>query len=950
MEVDTMKNCSSKEKILRNYEVGKTLGEGTYGKVKLGVNTSTRKKVAVKFIKRENIKNEKHMTRVNREIAALHLLDHPNIVKLEDIIDTKEEIILVMEYAEGGELFDYIVAHRQVKERESRKFFRQIISAIDYCHGHQIVHRDLKPENLLLDGSNNIKIIDFGFSNTYTEDGLLDTFCGSPFYAAPEMVSGRKYCGPEVDMWSMGVILYALLCGCLPFDDSNVRSLYSKIQTGLYRAPPHLSKDARALIRRLLTVEPSRRATMNEIRNNAWVNESYDAPPERLECKQQRICKGYADAWEDHSVFPPKLSMRSSEMERSIAQNTSNTNASSSRKLKENDVDIGKDEGGTVSTGLIAAHAAAHVLGEDNIRIVEEEVRSAVDGMKIESDNSVDHVGVGGDGRAIPFVASNHNTDVSIISTPNTQTQTQNKPTVFSGNDCANLSLECEKSQSIAKDDIMPEAGLSVPAQARSKQTNNEDAKNEIGSEFMNTHARTPTTSANVLNPTVNIPVFAGSTDKRSSVMSVNRRGSENNGGDSVESTGVEGLHTLIPKVVLTESEDGDVGHANGVSDVSESGVIDDVALSERKDAADLPDMEKLLFERAGNGQDTLGTSSGNDIDANTKAQTVDITHVNTKNESQTEVASNTMPVTEEYVSTASKIKAEQSSRGSVPYSTRRFSIEAAKTALSFFTRSSSTKQNRPRSLTTVSELKTKDAKRKAERERTRKSIREKHVDVGCGASTDGRLDKEGLLLTKTSSHDAQSDTRLVVDKGVVIGEWESGECVQFTNNVSVLTQTRTATSPICARLGHTGKHKLPGRIDTDMTSDSNTATSSKHASEHMHTSVDANANADVLNLGDIRTIKGWFSFNTATTSRLPPEEVLGECLRVLHENNIDFERKGYVITAWQNKSQKKGVRVEFETCYISRLSMCGLHLRRLGGDIWLYKKFANDLVSQMRL
>ncbi|KNC78184.1 CAMK/CAMKL protein kinase [Sphaeroforma arctica JP610] len=257
---------------LRDYQVGKTLGEGTYGKVKLGLNLNTRKKVAVKFIKRENIKNEKHMTRVNREIAALHLLDHPNIVKLEDILDTQSEIILIMEYAEGGELFDYIVAHRQVKEKESRKFLRQIISAIDYCHGNQIVHRDLKPENLLLDANNNIKIIDFGFSNTYSDDGLLDTFCGSPFYAAPEMVGGRKYCGPEVDMWSI---------------------------------------DARNLIRRLLTVEPSNRAKMNEVRANAWVNEGYNSPPERFETlNKELLSQGYRDAWEDHSVFPPKLTMR----------------------------------------------------------------------------------------------------------------------------------------------------------------------------------------------------------------------------------------------------------------------------------------------------------------------------------------------------------------------------------------------------------------------------------------------------------------------------------------------------------------------------------------------------------------------------------------------------------------------------------------------------------------
>eukprot|EP00124_Ichthyophonus_hoferi_P002027 Ihof_evm11s124 gene=Ihof_evmTU11s124 len=227
--------------ILGHYCIGRTLGEGTYGKVKLGHDLRTDKNVAIKFIKRESIKTEKHRTRINREIRALKLLDHPNIIKVYDIFETEQEIIIAMEFASGGELFDYIVAHKQVKEREARKFFRQIVSAIDYCHASSIIHRDLKPENLLLDENKNIKIIDFGFSNTYKPNSLLDTFCGSPFYAAPEMVGGRKYLGPEVDMWSIGVILYTLLCGCLPFDDTNVRTLYDKIQSGIYQVPPTLS-------------------------------------------------------------------------------------------------------------------------------------------------------------------------------------------------------------------------------------------------------------------------------------------------------------------------------------------------------------------------------------------------------------------------------------------------------------------------------------------------------------------------------------------------------------------------------------------------------------------------------------------------------------------------------------------------------------------------------------
>eukprot|EP00128_Syssomonas_multiformis_P001303 Colp12_sorted_trinity150504_noHs@24901 len=277
---------AEEETTIGRYRVGKTLGEGTYGKVKLGYNIKSGEKVAIKCIEKTSLRTPRQVTRVKREIAALKLLSsHPNIVKVLDVMENDHKIILIMEYASGGELFDYIVAHRHVKENEARKFFRQIISAVDYIHQNNIVHRDLKPENLLLDENKNIKIIDFGFSNTFKQDNLLDTFCGSPFYAAPEMVNGRKYFGPEVDIWSMGVILYALLCGCLPFDDSNVKALYQKISAGVYKVPPHLSKDSRALIRRMLTVDPSKRATIDELRLNDWVNVGYLQPPVRLMAK-----------------------------------------------------------------------------------------------------------------------------------------------------------------------------------------------------------------------------------------------------------------------------------------------------------------------------------------------------------------------------------------------------------------------------------------------------------------------------------------------------------------------------------------------------------------------------------------------------------------------------------------------------------------------------------------
>lgn len=231
------------------------------------------------MIEKCQIQSNKQVARLQREIRFLKLLHHPHIVKVYDVIETAEHIYIIMEYAAGGELFDYIVAHKRVKEKEARSFFRMVLSAVDYCHKNAVIHRDLKPENLLLDERKWIKIIDFGFGNNFTRDGLLDTFCGSPFYAAPEMILGKKYEGPEVDMWSLGVILFALLCGHLPFDDENMKELYKKISSGLYSCPDYLMPNARHLIGRLITVNPKERATLQEVLEHPWVNEGYNSPP-----------------------------------------------------------------------------------------------------------------------------------------------------------------------------------------------------------------------------------------------------------------------------------------------------------------------------------------------------------------------------------------------------------------------------------------------------------------------------------------------------------------------------------------------------------------------------------------------------------------------------------------------------------------------------------------------
>jgi len=207
------------------------------------------------------------------------------------VIDTPTDIFLVNEYVSGGELFDYIVSKGRLSADEARNFFHQIISGVEYCHFQKIVHRDLKPENLLLDSNLNLKIADFGLSNIMRDGDFLRTSCGSPNYAAPEVISGHLYAGPEVDVWSCGVILYALLCGSLPFDDESIPNLFKKIKSGMYSLPSHLSQLARNLIPRMLEVDPMKRITIAEIRVHPWFQHKLPPylrhPPELME-KQER--------------------------------------------------------------------------------------------------------------------------------------------------------------------------------------------------------------------------------------------------------------------------------------------------------------------------------------------------------------------------------------------------------------------------------------------------------------------------------------------------------------------------------------------------------------------------------------------------------------------------------------------------------------------------------------
>uniref|UniRef100_A0A673TA97 Serine/threonine-protein kinase SIK3 n=1 Tax=Suricata suricatta TaxID=37032 RepID=A0A673TA97_SURSU len=248
-----------------NYRLQKTIGKGNFAKVKLARHVLTGREVAVKIIDK---------TQLN-PTSLQKVFNYFNI-KLFEVIETEKTLYLVMEYASGGEVFDYLVAHGRMKEKEARAKFRQIVSAVQYCHQKCIVHRDLKAENLLLDADMNIKIADFGFSNEFTVGNKLDTFCGSPPYAAPELFQGKKYDGPEVDVWSLGVILYTLVSGSLPFDGQNLKELRERVLRGKYRIPFYMSTDCENLLKKLLVLNPIKRGSLEQIMKDRWMNVGHE--------------------------------------------------------------------------------------------------------------------------------------------------------------------------------------------------------------------------------------------------------------------------------------------------------------------------------------------------------------------------------------------------------------------------------------------------------------------------------------------------------------------------------------------------------------------------------------------------------------------------------------------------------------------------------------------------
>ncbi|XP_066480599.1 NUAK family SNF1-like kinase 2 [Tiliqua scincoides] len=276
MKKQAVKRHHHKHNLRHRYEFLETLGKGTYGKVKKARERSG-KLVAIKSIRKDKIKDEQDLVHIRREIEIMSSLNHPHIISVHEVFENSSKIVIVMEYASKGDLYDYISERQRLTEQEARHFFRQVVSAVYYCHKNGIVHRDLKLENILLDANGNIKIADFGLSNVFQQDRFLQTFCGSPLYASPEIVNGRPYKGPEVDSWSLGVLLYILIHGTMPFDGQDYKTLVKQITSGDYREPTKLS-DACGLIRWMLMVNPERRATIEDIASHWWVNWGYKMP------------------------------------------------------------------------------------------------------------------------------------------------------------------------------------------------------------------------------------------------------------------------------------------------------------------------------------------------------------------------------------------------------------------------------------------------------------------------------------------------------------------------------------------------------------------------------------------------------------------------------------------------------------------------------------------------
>ncbi|KAH0466096.1 hypothetical protein IEQ34_006199 [Dendrobium chrysotoxum] len=277
--------------LMKKYELGRLLGQGTFAKVYHARNIKTSQSVAIKVIEKEKVFKAGLIEQIKREISVMRLVRHPNIVQLYEVMASKSKIYFVLEYVKGGELFNKISKGR-LKEEVARKCFQQLISAVDFCHSRGVYHRDLKPENLLLDENENLKISDFGLSalaESKRQDGLLHTACGTPAYVAPEVINRKGYDGAKADIWSCGVILFVLMAGYLPFHDPNLMEMYRKIGNAEFKFPNWFPSDVRKLITRILDPNPETRVSIEKIKENSWFKKGFDAKRKNKETEAQEL-------------------------------------------------------------------------------------------------------------------------------------------------------------------------------------------------------------------------------------------------------------------------------------------------------------------------------------------------------------------------------------------------------------------------------------------------------------------------------------------------------------------------------------------------------------------------------------------------------------------------------------------------------------------------------------